>query len=86
MRRGALCAAAAGGRDLLDVDWFAHADRPIDEVRAEFGIVPKSERALTSGSVGPWSPGGISPHQYEAARAAALGEGRDYDSFGATPA
>jgi hypothetical protein len=85
MRRGALCAAKAGGIDLLDVDWFAYADRPVDAVRAEFGVVPKSERALASGSVGPWSPGGISPHQYEAARRAAVGEGREYDSFGAAP-
>jgi hypothetical protein len=83
MRRGALCAAHAGnGVDFLDVDWFSLADRPIDEVRAEFGIVPKSERAIEVGSVGPWEPGGISQYQYETAKAAA---GERYDSFGATP-
>ena len=86
MRRGALCAAALDGPDLLSVDWFAHADRPIDEVRAEFGIAPKSDRAIAAGSVGPWSPGGISPFQYRAGRAAAEAAGREYDSYGATPA
>jgi hypothetical protein len=87
MRRGALCAAHfEHGIDLLDVDWFAHADRPIHDVREDFGIVPKSERALVSGSVGPWSLGGISLHQYEAARAAAEAAGAEYDAYGATPA
>jgi hypothetical protein len=85
MRRGALVGAAARGPDLLAIDWFEHADRPVAEVRAEFGVVPKSERAIAAGSVGPWEPGGISPYQYEHARAAAEAEGRDYDSFGATP-
>ena len=28
MRRGALCGAHSGGRDLLAVDWFEYADRP----------------------------------------------------------
>jgi hypothetical protein len=83
MRRGALCAAHAGnGMDLLDVDWFSHADRPLDEVRADLGIVPKASRAIEAGSVGPWEPGGISPYQYETARAA-LGDA--YDSYGAVP-
>ena len=31
-----------------------YADRPIAEVRAEFGIVEKSERAIAAGSVDPW--------------------------------
>jgi hypothetical protein len=85
MRRGALVGAAAGGPDLLRIDWFTHAERPVDEVRAEFGIVAKSERALASGSVGPWEPGGISPFQYESGRAAAAAAGREYDSYGAVP-
>jgi hypothetical protein len=42
MRRGALCAAAAGhGADLLQRDWFADAERPLEEVRDELGLVPK---------------------------------------------
>jgi hypothetical protein len=86
MRRGALCAAHFGnGIDLLTVDWFAHAERSLSEVRTEFGVVEKSERALVAGSVGPWEPGGISPYQYETARRLAETEGRAYDSYGATP-
>ena len=85
MRRGALVGAAAHGPDLLTVDWFEHADRPIDDVREEFGVVGKSERAIAAGSVDPWEPGGISPYQYEHARAAAVAAGRAYDSFGALP-
>jgi hypothetical protein len=86
MRRGALCAATAGnGVDFLDVDWFTLASQPIDEVRAAFGVVPKSALALESGSVGPWQAGGISPYQYEQGQRAAAAEGRAYDSFGASP-
>ena len=87
MRRGALCAAAMDGKgvDLFSIDWFAHADRPLDEVRAEFGIVQKSERAVTAGSVTPWEPGGISPFQERAGRDAAAAAGREYESYGATP-
>jgi hypothetical protein len=79
-RRGALC-----GRDLMEVDWFEFADRPVEDVRAEFGIEPKSDTAIAAGSVGPWQPGGISPFQLKAGRRLADGEGRDYDSYGATP-
>ncbi len=86
LRRGALCAAHAGGPDLLGIDWFAHAERTVDEMRDELGVVPKSELALAAGSVGPWEPGGISPFQYAAGRRAAEADGRGYDSFGAAPA
>jgi hypothetical protein len=85
MRRGALCGAANHGVDLLAVDWFDYAERPIDDVRDELGVVAKSERALDSGSVGPWEHGGISPYQYEHARRAAQEKGIEYGSFGATP-
>jgi hypothetical protein len=87
MRRGALCAGHSEGEapDLLSIDWFAHADRSVEDVREEFGIVPKSERALAQGSVGPWEPGGISHFQYVAGRDAADAEGRTYESFGALP-
>jgi hypothetical protein len=86
MRRGALCAAHANGPDLLRIDWFAHAARPLADVRAEFGVVPKSEHAIASGSVTPWQRGGISPYQYECGRRAAEAAGRAYDAFGAEPA
>jgi hypothetical protein len=86
LRRGALSAAANHGIDLLAVDWFDHAELPIDEVRAKLGIVPKDPRAVEAGSVTPWEAGGISPYQYQAGRKAAKAAGRTYDSFGATPA
>ena len=86
LRRGALCAADVDGPDLLRVDWFAHVARPIDEVQAEFGVVPKSEYAIASGSVTAWGRGGISPYQYECGRSAAQAAGREDDSYGAQPA
>ncbi|MCL2451102.1 MAG: hypothetical protein FWD17_19320 [Polyangiaceae bacterium] len=82
MRRGA---DTVGEPDFLRIDWFEYADLPVDEVRRRFGIRPKSQAALQSGSVGPWEPGGISPFQAEAGRRAADVAGRRYDSFGATP-
>jgi hypothetical protein len=86
MRRGALCAAAAGhGVDLLQRDWFADAARPVDEVRDEIGVVPKSERAIDAGSVTAWEKGGMSPYQYKCGRQAADTAGRVYDAYGAEP-
>src|SRR5437588_4307240 len=78
MRRGALC-----GRDLMAVDWFELADRPVDEVRETLGVVPKDPEAVSAGSRGPWEPGGISPFQFDAGRAQAEAEGRSYDPYGA---
>jgi hypothetical protein len=86
MRRGALCTDAVTGSDSIDylrVDWFELADQPIDAVRERFGVVAKSEQALDAGSVGPWEPGGISPFQLAAAKAAADARGEPYDPFGA---
>jgi hypothetical protein len=71
--------------DLLATDWFAYADWPIDDVRAHLGLLPKSERATESGSVGPWEPGGMSPFQYTCGRELAESESRAYDSYGALP-
>jgi hypothetical protein len=85
MRRGALCGAHAGGPDLLGRDWFADADRLVDDVRVELGVVEKSENAVAAGSVSAWEPGGISPYQYECGKRAAEAAGRRYESFGATP-
>jgi hypothetical protein len=87
LRRGALSHGLDGRPDvdLLAVDWFALADRPVDDLRQRFGVVAKSTTAVAAGSVGPWERGGISPYQYDTARRAALEEGRAYDSFGATP-
>jgi hypothetical protein len=85
LRRGALVGAHAHGPDLLRIDWFERAHLPVEVVRQELGLVPKSDAAVEAGSVGPWEPGGISPYQYAAGRRKAEAEGRDYKSFGATP-
>ncbi len=75
MRRGAL---TTGSHDLLDLDWFAIADRPIAVVRHEIGLVDKSPDALHAGSVGPRQLGGITAYQLNSARQAALREGIEY--------
>ena len=85
LRRGALCGWHGGGHDLLARDWFADAARPLADVRAELGIVPKTEFAIESGSVTAWEPGGISPYQYECGRSAAVADKRAYESYGARP-
>ena len=86
MRRGALSAAENHGVDLLAVDWFALADLPLADARAKLGVPEKDPRAVAAGSVTPWEPGGISPFQYAAGRKAADDAGREFDSYGATPA
>jgi hypothetical protein len=87
MRRGALGHGLDGAPDVdfMAVDWFALADRNVDELRAEFGIPPKSDHAVAAGSVGPWSPGGISDYQWDTARAKADAAGRVYEPHGASP-
>jgi hypothetical protein len=85
MRRGALAAAQNHGVDLLALDWFGLADRPLDEARAVLGVPAKDPRAIAVGSVTPWEPGGISPYQYEAGRQAARAAGREFDAYGAAP-
>ena len=82
MRRGAQC---TGTVDFLQVDWFSLADRMVDDVRAHFGVGPKSDDAIAAGSVGPWEAGGISPYQVASGRMAADRAGREYDAYGATP-
>jgi hypothetical protein len=71
--------------DLLATDWFAYAEWPIDDVRAHFGLLPKSPKALDAGSVSAWEPGGISPFQYARGPELAQAEGRQYRSYGALP-
>jgi hypothetical protein len=72
--------------DLLATDWFAHADRQLDEVRDEYGLPPRSAAAIAAGSTTPWERGGISPFQYAHGRDVAHAEEHGYDSFGAEPA
>ena len=81
MRRGAL---VHGSVDFLEVDWFEFADQPVEDVRAHFGIVDKSDRALAAGSVGPWEPGGISAFQWRCGEERARADGRPYEPFGAS--
>jgi len=82
MYRGAVCACHG---DLLKVDWFAYADRPIDDVRRELHVVPKSEAAYQAGSVSPWEHGGITTYQHEYGRRRAEEAGVTYESYGASP-
>lgn len=72
--------------DLLATDWFAHADRPLDDVRADYGLPPRSAAAIAAGSKTAWERGGISPFQYSHGRDVAHAEEHEYDSFGAEPA
>jgi hypothetical protein len=86
MRRGAVSHGLDGRPDvdLMAVDWFALADRPVDELRDAFAICAKDPRAVAAGSVGPWEAGGISEYQDRSGRAAAAREQRDYEGYGAS--
>ncbi len=86
MRRGALSHGLGDAPDVdfMAVDWFGVADRPVEEVRAMYGIVAKDEGAVAAGSVGPWEVGGISEAQLAMGMAAAEARGQPYDSFGAS--
>jgi hypothetical protein len=89
MLRGALCHDNETGSDSIDfltIDWLSLADRPVEELRARFSLVPKSEKAVAAGSMGPWEKGGISPFQMKMGREAAERRGRAYDAHGASVA
>jgi hypothetical protein len=83
MYRGANCSMK---EDLLKVDWFTFADRPLDDVRREFNVIPKSEAAYEAGSVSPWETGGITPFQSDYGQKRAAERGRRYECYGAHPA
>lgn len=64
MRRGAIC-----GRDLMTVDYFEHAHRPLAEMPDVLGIPPKSRAAIDAGSTSPFDPDwrhAMSEFQHEA--------------------
>jgi hypothetical protein len=79
MRRGAVC---RGSIDFLALDWFELAERPLADVRDEFGIVEKSEHI---DSPGPFDPGGMTEYQLASGLAAAAARGVAYDAWGASP-
>ena len=86
MRRGAWCRDVVTGADSIDflqLDWFALADQPIEDLRARFSVQPKADEAIAAGSVSAWEPGGISPFQLASGQAQAEQEGRPYESWGA---
>ena len=80
--------------ELVEYDANDHQPKPlkyemkrvVDEVRDDFGLLPRSEKAIAAGSRTAWEPGGISPYQFEHGRTVARDEGRAYESYGAEPA
>jgi hypothetical protein len=55
LRRGlALQLDVMGG-----VDWFEHADQPIDDVRRKLGVQPKGADAVAAGSLGALDPNAV---------------------------
>jgi hypothetical protein len=89
LRRGALCHDNETGSDSIDflaMDWLSLADRPVEALRARFSLAPKSEEAVSAGSVGPWEKGGISPFQMNCGQEAAERQGKPYDAHGASVA
>ena len=61
------------GVDLLEIDYHTLAARPIAEVRAELGIDPKGDQALSAGSPGAFDPAGMSRIQQAYAASIDLG-------------
>ena len=52
LRRGlALDLDVMGG-----IDWFATADQPIEDVRRNLGVLPKSDEAIAAGSLSAMDP------------------------------
>ena len=82
-RRGAL---VEGSVDFLALDYWAFADKPVEQVRDHFGVVAKSDLALAAGSLSPWDPGGMSVYQRDAGRELAREQGRAYEDHGAVVA
>lgn len=51
--------------DLFDVDYYALADRPVEELRDRLAIPPKSSRAVDAGSAGLFDLAGMSSTQQQ---------------------
>ena len=69
--------------DYIALDYFSMADRPIDQVRWEFGIGPKSGAAVAAGSRDLLARGGISEAQVRPGRRTAEAQGLGCDPRGA---
>ncbi|MDH4119123.1 MAG: hypothetical protein OEW30_17215 [Acidimicrobiia bacterium] len=69
--------------DYIALDYFSMADRPIDQVRWEFGIGPKSGAAVAAGSRDLLARGGINEAQVRPGRRTAEAQGLGYDPRGA---
>src|SRR5262249_21344316 len=85
LRRGALGTDRETNSDSIDylrLDWFDLAGKSLADARARFHVVPKSDEALTAGSVGAWQPGGVNPVQERAGREHARRAGRAYGADG----
>lgn len=82
-RRGAM---VQGSVEFLALDYWSLAELPIEELRAQFGVVAKSEAAVAAGSLTPWQPNAMSVFQQRAGRELAEEQGRPYDDHGATVA
>jgi hypothetical protein len=54
---------AGNDLDLFEVDYYAVADRQVDELRERFAIPPKSAGAIDGGSAGLFDPDGMSETQ-----------------------
>jgi hypothetical protein len=86
MRRGALCHDTTTGTDSIDflrLDWFTLAPSPLEQIREQFRVTPKSPEAVAAGSVGPRDPGGISSFQLQAGRELAARHDRPYERYDA---
>lgn len=76
LRRGSILCDRLD-RDLLEIDYHDHVERPVSDVRAELGFVPKSARATTAGSPGVLDVEGMSLIQQRFAEDLAAGR-RDH--------
>jgi hypothetical protein len=64
LRRGRILREQLG-RDLLEVDYHEFTDQPLDVVRNELGLAPKSERALAAKSPSVFARDGMTPFQLQ---------------------
>ena len=60
--------------DLFLFDYYAHAPRPVAEVREVLGIPPKSDRAIEGGSADVFDLAGMSDAQRRRAEQLAGGQ------------